>query len=97
MFCARLLFNLHSGHVMGTEQALQVDGYSGPAQSYKYKIYNATGVELPGALNDLVQEELGDVGYYRGDPRLFHYPSGEPGAFIERTGCFYKLTEIAIP
>lgn len=48
-------------------------------------------------MNHFVQVELGDVGFYRGDSRLFHYPDGSPGCFMERTGVFYKLTEISIP
>ena len=51
---------------------------------------------LENGLNDLVREELGDVSYFRGDPRLFHYPDGQAGVFIERTGVFYKLTEIEL-
>jgi hypothetical protein len=43
--------------------------------------------------NDLVAAELGN-GYTRGDPRLFHFPDGELGLLIERTGTFYKVKEI---
>jgi len=71
--------------------------YDGPVKTYKYKLYDADMNLLEGALNDLVKEELGEVGYYRGDARLFTYPDGQAGAFIERTGVFYKLTEIATP
>ena len=51
---------------------------------------------LDGGFNDLVREELGEVGYFCGDPRPFHYPDGTAGVFIERTGVFYKLTKIDI-
>lgn len=68
----------------------------GPKKGYKIKVFDSTGTYLENALNDLVMEELGEVGYYRGDPRLFHFPDGTAGVFIERTGVFYKLTEIAI-
>jgi hypothetical protein len=71
--------------------------YDGPDKTYKYKLYDVDMNLLEGALNDLVKEELGEVGYYRGDARLFTYPDGQAGAFIERTGVFYKLTEIAMP
>ena len=67
-----------------------------PAQSYKIKLYDTGGNYLDNGFNDLVKEELGEVGYYRGDPRMFHYPDGTAGVFIERTGVFYKLTEIAL-
>ena len=59
------------------------------------KIYDTDGNLLENGLNDLVKAELGEVGYYRGDPRLFHFPDGQAGVLIERTGVFYKLTEIA--
>jgi len=61
---------------------------------YKIRLYDTEMTELPNGFNDLVLEELGEVGYYRGDPRPFHYPDGSAGVFIERTGVFYKLTEI---
>mmetsp|Transcript_11543 Transcript_11543/g.16029 ORF Transcript_11543/g.16029 Transcript_11543/m.16029 type:complete len:87 (-) Transcript_11543:36-296(-) len=83
---------------MGTETAYaSPEEYAGPATSYKYRLYDTSGNELTGALNDLVKEELGEVGYYRGDPRLFHFPDGQAGVFIERTGCFYSLAEIEVP
>jgi hypothetical protein len=78
------------GTMTGSSQA------NGPSKGYKIKLYNTDNVEYEGAFNDLVKEELGEVGYYRGDPRLFHYPDGTAGVFIERTGAFYKLTEIEI-
>ena len=72
----------------------------GPVTGYKIKLYDTDGNYLENGANDLVQDVLGDVGYYRedyrGDPRLFHYPDGTAGLFIERTGAFYKLTEVAI-
>jgi len=84
----------NTGIVMGTPS--KHENTVGPETSYKYRLYDTDGNELS-SLNQLVQEELGDVGYYRGDARLFHYPDGCPGAFIERTGVFYKLTEIDAP
>jgi len=89
----------NTGHIMGTVQKYQSPrkGYGGPAPSFKIKLYDADGNYLENSLNDLVQAELGEVGYYRGDPRLFHYPDGQAGVFIERTGVFYKLTEIEMP
>ena len=84
----------NTGLVMGTPNKHTKN--SGPEVSYKYRLYDSDGNELS-SLNQLVQDELGEVGYYRGDPRLFHYPDGSAGAFIERTGVFYKLTEMSIP
>lgn len=37
------------------------------------------------------------VGGGRGDPRLFKYPDGSAGVFIERTGQFFTLEEVMIP
>uniref|UniRef100_A0A7S2RK10 Glucose/Sorbosone dehydrogenase domain-containing protein n=1 Tax=Eucampia antarctica TaxID=49252 RepID=A0A7S2RK10_9STRA len=87
----------NTGQIMGTDEIF-VDG-APPVTGYKIKIHNAdaAGAYLENGLNDLVKEELGDVGYTsRGDPRLFHFPDGHAGVFIERTGIFYKLTEMAI-
>jgi len=86
----------NTGHIMGTEEFFKptYKGYSGPSKAYKFKVYDTNMTLLEGSLNDLVKEELGEVGYYRGDARLFTYPDGQAGAFIERTGVFYKLTEI---
>lgn len=86
----------NTGLIMGTTEEFCPDKYGGPSKAYKIKLYDDEGNYLEGGLNDLVMEELGEVGYYRGDPRLFHYPDGTAGAFIERTGVFYKLTEIEI-
>merc|ERR1711957_671284 len=92
----RLLWSeFNTGKVVGTAGAF-VPG-APPVKGYKLKVYDAAGVYLENGLNDLVKEELGDVGYYRGDPRLFHYPDGSAGVFIERTGVFYKITEIVAP
>jgi len=84
----------NTGNILGTE-TMFVEG-APPAKSYKLKIYDANGTYLENGLNDLVKEELGEVFFYRGDPRLFHFPDGQAGVFIERTGVFYKITEVAI-
>lgn len=89
----------NTGYIMGTQKRVRpgnMKNYKGPAKSYKIKLYDSEGNYLENGCNDLVKEELGEVGYYRGDPRLFHYPDGTAGVFIERTGVFYRLTEIAI-
>ena len=91
-----LYTEFNTGILMGTDSAAQdPDEYAGPATAYKYKLFAEDDTEIS-AFNELVQEELGEVGYYRGDPRLFHYPDGTVGVFIERTGVFYKLTEVAL-
>ena len=84
----------NTGKIFGTE-AMFVEG-APPAKSCKLKIYDANGTYLENGLNDLVKEELGEAFFYRGDPRLFHFPGGQAGVFIERTGVFYKITEVAI-
>lgn len=89
----------NTGLIMGTPQRYYANGGPknvGPVTGFKIKLYDSEGNYLENGTNDLVKEELGEVGYYRGDPRLFHYPDGTAGVFIERTGAFYKLTEIAI-
>ncbi len=88
----------NTGLIMGTKKRFRGGKDNGrfPAKGYKIKLYDADGNYLENGCNDLVKEELGEVGYYRGDPRLFHYPDGTAGVFIERTGVFYRLTEIAI-
>lgn len=68
----------------------------GPAKGYIIKIYDTDGNYLENGVNDLVLQELGTVGRYRGDPRLFHFPDGTAGVFVERTGTFYRLKEIPI-
>jgi len=83
----------NTGNVLGTTESYSSDG---PSKGYKINLYDADMTPLPMGLNDLVKKELGEVYYYRGDPRLFHYPDGTVGVFIERTGVFYKLTEIEI-
>mmetsp|Transcript_2751 Transcript_2751/g.4151 ORF Transcript_2751/g.4151 Transcript_2751/m.4151 type:complete len:512 (+) Transcript_2751:73-1608(+) len=87
----------NTGYIMGTPNKFKggYDSNLGVAKGYKLKLYDADGKYLENGCNDLVKEELGEVGYYRGDPRLFHYPDGTAGVFIERTGVFYRLTEIA--
>jgi len=84
----------NTGKILGTDEMF-VEG-APPAKSFKIKLYNADGDMLENGLNDLVNEELGDkVGYTsRGDPRLFHFPDGHAGVFVERTGALYKLTEM---
>ncbi len=85
----------NTSHIMGTtNRYYRGPRNAGPVKGHKIKLYDDEGNYLENGTNDLVQKELGDVGYYRGDPRLFHYPDGTAGVFIERTGAFYKLTEI---
>jgi len=87
----------NTGHILGTETVF-VEG-APPAKSYKLKLYDGDGKNayLENGLNDLVKKELGENEWiYRGDPRLFHFPDGQAGVFIERTGVFYKITEFAI-
>lgn len=82
----------NTGKILGTD-GMFVEG-APPVTGYKLKLYDAEENYLENGLNDLVKEELGEVGYYRGDPRLFHFPDGHIGVLIERTGAFYKLTEM---
>jgi len=65
-----------------------------PAKGYKIKLYDNNNVYLEDGFNQLVKDEVGESFTYRGDPRLFHYPDGTAGVFIERTGVFYRLTEV---
>lgn len=72
-----------------------------PAQVFKLKLSD-NGGPLTNQLNSLVTTELGlgENDPNRGDPRLFHFPDGEIGVLMERTGVFYKLTQqsvVALP
>mmetsp|Transcript_4311 Transcript_4311/g.5298 ORF Transcript_4311/g.5298 Transcript_4311/m.5298 type:complete len:442 (+) Transcript_4311:258-1583(+) len=91
----------NTGLIMGTTKHFTIKSrkYNGPAKGFKIRLYDEQGNYLEHGTNDLVKEALGDeaAGYFRGDPRLFHYPDGTAGAFIERTGTFYRLTEIEAP
>lgn len=82
----------NTGLALGTMEVAKQS--TGPSKGYKIKLFDTNMTELVNGFNDLVLEELGPVGYYRGDPRPFHFPDGTAGVFIERTGAFYKLTEI---
>lgn len=84
----------NTGIIMGTP--FEKNDNAGPEPSFKYRLFYSNSTEIS-SMNHFVQVELGDVGFYRGDSRLFHYPDGSPGCFMERTGVFYKLTEIPIP
>merc|ERR1712028_110094 len=55
-----------------------------------------TGKILGTDLNDLLEREIEPSFTTRGDPRLFHFPDGQAGVFVERTGVVYKLTERVI-
>jgi len=80
----------NTGKILGTDEMYRPD--TSPSKGYKIKVFDTDGVLLENSLNDLVVREIGP-GFARGDPRLFHYPDGQAGVFIERTGVFYKLTE----
>lgn len=72
-----------------------------PLPAYFVKLYkedNGELVELADGFNTLVADSfsIDDGESIRGDSRLFEYPDGTVGVFIERTGEFYKLTEIEI-
>jgi hypothetical protein len=70
--------------------------YDGPDKTYKYKLYDADMNLLEGALNDLVKEELGEVGYLPWRCSSLHLPGWPGRSFYRATDVFYKLTEIAM-
>jgi len=84
----------NTGKILGTDKRYRKN--TSPSTSYKIKVYDVNGVLLENGLNDLVGQEIDPSFTTRGDPRLFHYPDGQAGVFIERTGVFYKLTERVI-
>jgi hypothetical protein len=85
-----------TGALLGTMSA--IGGTKSLQKGWKIHVYDVNGTKLENSFNDLVQAELGDFGFYRGDPRIFNYPNGEAGVFIERTGAVYRLTETsAVP
>lgn len=72
-----------------------------PSQGQFVKLYkeNASGTMVDiGDFNSLVKDKLSlaDDESSRGDARLFRYPDGSAGVFIERTGEFFKLEEITV-
>ena len=88
--------------VVGYVDSLPVQSYK-PAQSYFVKLYKKSGTGnlevLSYDFNTLVAEFLGldpENDDIRGDSRLFKYPDGSAGVFIERTGQFFELSEIDI-
>lgn len=88
---------MNTGFVLATTEKYIVNKKmkNGPSTGYKIKLFNEEGEYLENGFNDLVAKELG-VEHSRGDPRLFHYPDGTAGVFIERTGVFYRLKEITL-
>mmetsp|Transcript_37209 Transcript_37209/g.86801 ORF Transcript_37209/g.86801 Transcript_37209/m.86801 type:complete len:503 (-) Transcript_37209:270-1778(-) len=90
----------NTGAILGTMSnfyQVKDEEYMGPSKAYKIKLFDENGSFLEDGLNGLVKEELGEVGFYRGDPRMFHFQDGNAGVFIERTGMFYQLNEITMP
>jgi hypothetical protein len=80
----------NSGLVLATDQDYDPD--NGPAEGFVVRLFDAeNGDELLNGFNDLVPDAPG-----RGDARLFRYPDGTAGVFIERTGSFYRLTETVL-
>lgn len=72
-----------------------------PSEGQIVKLYkeNASGTMVDiGGFNRLVKDKLSltDDESSRGDARLFRYPDGSAGVFIERTGEFFKLEEITV-
>jgi len=57
-------------------------------ESFDVPIYDENMMLLENGFNNLT--EFGD----RNDPRLFTYPDGTAGVFLERTGSFFRLNEI---
>jgi len=85
----------NTGLILGSFDDYNLEDYTGPANGYKIKLYDEDMMYLENGLNDLVDKELGG-GASRGDPRMFNYPDGTAGVFIERTGVFYRLEEISL-
>jgi len=85
----------NTGKILATDKMYR-RGFP-PSKGYKIRVFDSEGELLPNDLNDLVGREIEPGFTSRGDPRLFHYPDGQAGVFIERTGVFYKLTERTLP
>ena len=85
----------NTGTIFGSPTAFNA-GAPPTEEIEKLKMFKG-GLEYDTA-NDLVAEELGpNVSFTsRGDPRLFHFPNGDLGLLIERTGTFYKVQEIML-
>ena len=72
---------------------------AGPKMPSFVKLYQDDGMGglswVENDFNQFVMDDLGvEAAAARGDVRLFTYSDGSAGAFIERTGKFYKLEEI---
>merc|ERR1712238_168069 len=80
----------NTGQLLGTPTKYQ-EG-AAPSTSFKLKIFDEQGIEFEN-VNFLVERDVGESFSYRGDPRLFHFPDGVMGLFMERTGKFYTVTE----
>jgi len=80
----------NTGQLLGTPTKFQ-EG-AAPSTSFKLKIFDEEGTEFEN-VNFLVERDVGESFSYRGDPRLFHFPDGVMGLFMERTGKFYTVTE----
>jgi len=81
----------NTGKIMGTTGEYVEGG--APRTAFKLKLYDENGELLENDLNTLVMKETGDEDPQRGDPRLFHFPNGQAGVMVERTGSIYKLYE----
>ena len=89
----------NTGRMIVTQEAFNAT--EGPRSANFVKLYeqdsNGNLVLLEFGFNSLVINDLNltDPGGARGDARVFKYPDGTAGVFIERTGQFFKINEIS--
>ena len=87
----------NTGLLICTNKQFKTNGSAKNAETGQFvRVYDENGQELIGGVNALVAEDLGLENPERGDARLFNYPNGDAGLFIERIGTFYKLEEFKL-
>ena len=91
-----------SGPVSSTQSFTRITSLFGDLVSGS--VYAITGA-LPAMKQPVVRVSLFDsglqpitlaglTGRLRPDPRFFNFPDGSAGVLLERTGAFYRLTEL---
>jgi len=66
------------------------------AEPFFVKLVDENLQEVEGGFNGLTARFLDQSEPTRGDARLFQFPDGDAGVFIERTGEIYKLYEVEL-
>lgn len=88
----KLIFTeFNTGYLMGTTRKFR--NGKGVVKSHKFRMYY-DGEEV-NSINDVTAIEMNTTST-RCDPRMFTHTDGSAGLLVERSGAYYKLTEIEI-